>query len=868
MCIARLLKKFKKISFLTVAVLLACVALFTVSGCGHKHVFVNTETSAPNCREPGTEQGRCQCGEVSGEPVSVGKPLGHDFGDDVCLRCGQKKYFAVSKIEFVIGGATVESCTAEAYSGAFNVSVKLNDGMSLSDYAAPKISWSFKGEAHGSTVTEDGTVTLGEFIGDVVLSVTVVSENELTAELPISVIAGESLGMNSLAVTLNDGYAQNYVAGEKFDPDSIAVWGEHKNGVIRIYGFEVSDKVLTAEDTDVTVTFGDLATDLPILVEYDELLSIEVVAPASRLEYLEGQKFEREGMVIRAVFENSTKLITDFQVDEITPLALGVDSAVISYTFNGVTVSVVQPITVLPKKLSSLDFDYSEVRTVYTRGDVFNPRGLVIKATYEGFDEEIELEYTFVRAVLSTDVTFVEITFTPEDEPVTEQIPITVLKPYTEFSQVKVLDPSDVSLTWSYSYLNDEGVRVVDNTAYMSNGLKYDKINGVYDIPLGATVTAYVMNPAVINLSLNGYEQTMNYEEKTVSWIMGNADIVVIESIEMGGAHSVVRFAGQDAEMSFLYEGSWNGYLSVEDINRLSIVFADSSEYYYTYLINGVLFTFDQLKDAPFGGDTQVAVMRNARSVDSTEFILHIDGDTAYSVYISKGATLSSLPVFTKRGYEYGGWAFSFYGAIITEDQFAEMFDASETCELYLKWIKESVDYSDKQITVEQLKPSYGSGDSYGSSSGGDVEVDNYGSSSGNGAVNMGHNNIIGGSNPEYILSSTDFAGRWEYEIYSDDYQWCRVRVYFYADGTFEYTVTYNGYTHCNFYGNYRLENNIITVIYVESYVDGFPMISGEDFGFAIGEDALLANIVLFDGEGIILIPCELEKYSGGIILY
>lgn len=853
--------------FICLAALL-CTMTAVISGCAHKHEFVYTELSSPDCRESGTAVNRCFCGETEGETVSVGSPLGHDFVDGVCSRCSQKELFTVESVELSIGERIVESYTVEAYSGDFTVQLRINGGEDIGQYAPPTVSWGFKGDAYGSSVSDNGTVTLGEFIGSVTLFVTVESENSVTAELPITVIAGETLEMNSLAVTLNDGYSQNYTEGERFDAESISVWGEHKNGVIRIYGFEVSDKVLTAEDTDVTVTFGELVTELPILVEHDTLLSIEVVTPADRLEYLEGQTFDSSGTVVRAVFGNSSRLVTDFEVDVTTPLALGMESVVINYTFNGVTVSAIQNITVLPKKLESLSVDFSTVRNIYTRGDTFNPKGLTVTAVYEGFDGEVELEYTFVRTVLTPDVTFVEITFTPEDEPVTERIPITVIEPYTEFTHVKVLEPFDVSITWSYTYLTADGERVTDNTAYQPNGLRYDRINGVYEIPLGATVTAYVMDPAVINLALNGMEQTMDYEEKTVSWIMGNADIVVVKSIEMGGAHSVVRFAGGEAEQSFLYEGSWDGRISAEDIARLSIVFADNSEYRHTYLIGGASYSLEELDTAVFGaGETEVTVIKNAIDDDSVEFILHLDGGVNYSVYLSEGAGLDALPVFTLSGYEYDGWALTPDGERLTESQLAGILSESPAvCELYIRRIKETVDYSDIGWAVGSIvapsQPSYGSssgsGEGYGSGGGGD----NYGAS-GDDSVNLG-NNSGAITSPGYTYEEIDFVGEWKASIYGENETWT-VTVFFYSDGTFAYTVKGNGVINTQYTGSYRLDNFVITVISVETEME-IPLVTAEELNMVIKDMSVEINMVVYDGESVILVPCVMKKIDDDIV--
>ena len=413
---------------------------------------------------------------------------------------------------------------------------------------------------------------MADFIGDITLHVTVESANTVSATLPISVVPGSTI-IKSISVTTNEGYTHNYIEGDVFDSNSIAVWGEHKNGVVRLYDYTIEEVLLTPDMTEFVISYDDLVTEIPIVVNYKTLQSIEIVTEATQKEYLEGQSFVRDGLVIRANFENSSELVTNFTADETTELTIGTEGVLISYTHNGVTKTATQSITVIPKKLISISVDASKVRTVYTQGNVFNPKGLIVKAQFESFGDVEIHDYTYTQDILTIGTVQIEVSYTVSNVTKSKQIAIEVVKPYTEISQVKVLSPADISIIWSYSYMTDSGIQVIDNTAYEVNNLEYDKINGFYDIPLGAVVTATIRNPSVVNVALNGLEQTVNYDEKTISWTMGSADLVVIKSIEMSGSHSVIRFVGQNNEQSFLYEGAWNGCLTTDDLQRLSLIF-------------------------------------------------------------------------------------------------------------------------------------------------------------------------------------------------------------------------------------------------------------------------------------------------------
>ena len=864
--------KNKKTLFIIIASIL-CVAIAVVitvccvdwnnepsnngpSDSDHTHQYKTVTTSA-TCLEEGQIKEVCDCGDVKGEVVPI-PALGHDYIDGVCTRCQKAQTaFEVKKVEFLIGENIVDQYTAEVFCEDFQLSVLINDGVDLTDYIEPKITWKFEGDAYGSGITQDGVVSLADFIGNVTLCVTVESANTISATLPISVMPG-STTINSISVTTNEGYTQSYIEGDKFDANSIAVWGEHQNGVVRIYDYMIEETLLTPDMTEFVISYDDLVTELPIVVGHKTLQSIEIVTEATKKEYLEGQTFVKDGLVIKANFENSSELVTNFTVDETTELAIGTEGVLISYTHNGVTKTATQPITVIPKKLMSISVDASKVRTIYTQGNTFNSKGLIVKAQFEAFGEIEIFDYTYTQDVLTTETTYVLISYTVADTTKTEQIAIEVVKPYTEISQVKVLSPSDISILWSYSYMTNAGIQVIDNTAYEANDLEYDKVNGLYDIPLGAVVTATIKNPSVINVALNGMEQTVNYDEKTITWTMGSADLVVIKSIEMTGNHSIIRFAGQDNEQSFLYEGTWNGCLTTDDLQRLALVFADTDDFYHTYIVDGAVLRYEDLTNTIFNPNSVITVVKNSISTNAKEIILHLGNDATYNIFASESIALQNLPVFTKSGYNYGGWSLNADGEMVTdEDLLTYLSQDQESYNLYIRWIKETVDYSDKYITPENDSPTFeeepdisaGAG-----SSGGTTLLPGAGG---------GGNTITGGTNMgSQVIVSVKFVGTWKYSV-SQEGQSLTCSVTFNADGSFEYKTVYNNVINSFYIGTYRLSDDSITVLSVETTIS-IPLPNIGDFNFSLGENSVLANIIIAEEDSLIFSPCELTKaYSG-----
>jgi len=80
------------------------------------------------------------------------------------------------------------------------------------------------------------------------------------------------------------------------------------------------------------------------------LASISVTTAPSKTTYIEGQNFEKAGMVVTAKYNDETsKVVTNYSVTDGTNLLAGQGSVTISYTENGVTKTTTQKITVINK---------------------------------------------------------------------------------------------------------------------------------------------------------------------------------------------------------------------------------------------------------------------------------------------------------------------------------------------------------------------------------------------------------------------------------------------------------------------------------------------------------------------------------------
>lgn len=132
----------------------------------------------------------------------------------------------------------------------------------------------------------------------------------------------------------------------------------------------------------------------------DEAVSIEITTQPTKLNYIEGEKFDPTGMVVEATLKNnSKKVITDYVVMPNPGQEVSLGLELFSVTYG--ELEAFGSITVVAKEIVSVEIETQPVKVSYKNYESFDPSGLVLKVSYNnGKDELVSTGFTYSREML------------------------------------------------------------------------------------------------------------------------------------------------------------------------------------------------------------------------------------------------------------------------------------------------------------------------------------------------------------------------------------------------------------------------------------------------------------------------------------
>ena len=174
-----------------------------------------------------------------------------------------------------------------------------------------------------------------------------------------------------------------YITGQPLDLSGAVITATYTSGSVE--DIQVTADMVSGYDPNktgpqtLTVTYAGKTVTFTVTVEAKTLTGISITKKPDKLTYLEGESFDKAGMVVTASYNNGTsETVTDYQVSgyNSTP---GTKTITVSY--QGKTASFT--VTVAPKSLCSIAITQKPTKLTYIEGEQLNLSGLVVTASYD-----------------------------------------------------------------------------------------------------------------------------------------------------------------------------------------------------------------------------------------------------------------------------------------------------------------------------------------------------------------------------------------------------------------------------------------------------------------------------------------------------
>lgn len=220
----------------------------------------------------------------------------------------------------------------------------------------------------------------------------VVTYKKFSAQ-PINIVVSDkivpaSMSASSLPKT-------EYVSGQPLSLDGLVLVLGLSDGSVKVLGpdeyttLPAAGTPVFGSDTQITITYtgeefeGNITLDIPITVSDKGVVSLLITPPAKTV-YQEGEKFNANGMTVRAVYnDNSVEPITNYTIVGDGPFIIGSSSATtVPVTITAYGVESVVNVTVTPATISYIAVSTPPAKVVYQAGEKFDPAGMIVQVVY------------------------------------------------------------------------------------------------------------------------------------------------------------------------------------------------------------------------------------------------------------------------------------------------------------------------------------------------------------------------------------------------------------------------------------------------------------------------------------------------------
>lgn len=362
----------------------------------------------------------------------------------------------------------------------------------------------------------------------------------------------------------------SYFEGDNFDKTGMVVKANFNNNTSVILDNSsysiLNGTNLKVGQKNVTIKYEDKTIEQPINVEKNTITELKIKTPPNKVDYKEGQSFDKTGMVIEATYKNgSTKIISDYTISDGNNLKVNQNQITIFYE----NITVTQPISVTPNALVEVKIQKVPNKTKYIVGQNFDKTGMVIIGTFQDGSTEEILDYIIENGTnLKAEQTSVTIkyqnksifqTISVEEKSITS---IDIVKNPSKLKYIQnkeTLDLTGGSLKITY---NDGSTENIDLTS------KDLTITGFSNKNLGKFAVTVTYQSVSTQFEVEIIEEKQEEEEKPQ-----NSDL------------SNLKCDIKNTQAYYFTNNSYNDYILINvEINNISKNLNNDTVEYYYYL--------------------------------------------------------------------------------------------------------------------------------------------------------------------------------------------------------------------------------------------------------------------------------------------
>lgn len=309
-------------------------------------------------------------------------------------------------------------------------------------------------------------------------NITITYEDQ-TVNQPISV---EKNNVTELKITTPPTKTE-YKEGQNFDKTGMAVEATRKSGkkeIVTDYTIEDGNN-LKVDQTKVTITFEDQKVEQEITVIPNPLMEIKVTNEPNKTNYVEGQNFDKTGMVISGIYKDGTSVeILDYTIQDANNLRKEQTSITISYLGKTTT----QNITVVEKTITQISIKSKPSKLTYIQNkenlDLSN--GSITVSYNDGTTEVINMSSEQVNVTGFSNKTAGKLTITVEYQSKTTSFEVEITEEKANNSNIASAQ-SNVKSIKAYYFTNKskEDYTTIDlEINNITRNLSNDKVEYYY----------------------------------------------------------------------------------------------------------------------------------------------------------------------------------------------------------------------------------------------------------------------------------------------------------------------------------------------------------------------------------------------------